>query len=242
MKILLALEYWNGDRVAAEETIIQAANLLDFRSNIVSLALVHRFDADPFPEETIQFLRDKFWKVIVKKCVRRGQGFPFGCNELSYFTLNWPLHDPELFEDIESILIYESDCVFTRRNWDVEILSEWRKTQAEGKLVCGKILPYGYNRFGSHVNAVSVYSKDIAKFIGSRLSGGPGNIGWDFFHGKNIVPITFDSPIFHLEYRKETITEPELFYQRHEVEPLIFHGVKDNSARKIIDEKYNLRK
>lgn len=241
MKILVVMEYWDGDREAAEAVAIQAANLLDSKSYIVSLALVHRFDATPIPTKTVQNLHDKFKKVLVQRCPRQGQGFPFGCNELSYWTLNWPLHDPEVFADTEAIMILEADCVFTRRNWDVELLSEWRKTQAEGKLICGNVIPFGFDGFTSHVNAASMYSKDIARFIGTKLAGGPACVGWDYFHGKNLIPVTYDSPLFFLDYRKEKITPDELFTPRkQDTIPLMYHGVKDDSARRAVDERYAL--
>lgn len=241
MRILVVIPYWDGDRLRAEATALLAADLLEQKSEIASLAFVHRMDAKQPRASVVDKAMMKFKRVIVKRCERAGSGFPFGCNEMAYFILGWPAKDPRLFEEVDAMLVLESDCVITRRAWDVEVLREWERTEAAGKIVCANLIHNGHGGYPRHVNAASMFGKEIAALAAGPLRGGPAHIGWDFFHGRHLDPVAYDSPIFFLDYRRESIQPSELFAPRKKgLTPLIYHGVKDTSAIQAVRDRYKI--
>ena len=241
MKILVVIPYWDGDRVQAETTALLAGDLLEKRSESVSLCFLHRMDSQQPRPKVVDKAMEKFDKVLVRRCGRSGSGFPHGCNEMAYFILAWPAHDPKLFKDFDATLILESDCVFTRKNWDTELVEEWVRCVAAGKTICGNIIHNGFGGYPRHVNAASLFGKEISILAAGPLRGGPADIGWDYYHGRNLDPIAYDSPIFFLDYRKATITPRELFAPRKMgLSPLVYHGVKDSSAVQAVRDRYHV--
>lgn len=233
--ILLCMGYWDGDKSLAIEVVDQIAKLIPEKSELVSLCYVYRFDSSPPDEEILQRDREKFHRVYTAKCDYEGTGWPGGCNSISYSILNTIL--PKADKEIECGLILESDCVITRQNWDKELWQEWLETKKQKKDVCGAVIPWGYKGHPNHVNAAALWHRDVAKKIVRIDTGKPmGKIGWDFYYGRLTVPLARNSKLFRLDNKRETITAKELFSS----EVLVYHGVKDNSARKAVERKFKL--
>lgn len=239
MKILCCLGYWDGDRTAAQDLALLLAQLLTKKSEIVSLVIVPRFDATPFDPSLIKLLEEKFQQVITWKCYRTGTGFPAGCNEIAYGILSWASSFARISPESEAVFILEADVVLTRKDWDRILEDEWEITKVAGKKICGNVLPFGFN-FQGHVNAVALYDVKIAQQI-TALRGGPLDLGWDWFHGQRTVPVARNTPLNFLDYQKPTITMEQLYSAKKEgLIPLIYHGVKDGSARKAVREKFGI--
>lgn len=242
MKILVCMQYWDGDKTQAERAIVQMSNLLSEPSNVVELAIVYRNDAQP-PSPAVQLkVGEKFPKVHVWKCTRKGEGWPGGCNELAYGVLSWvPIskHLHNAFPDIDAILLLEADCVFTRKDWDQELVKEWGKTLQAGKFVCGNILSAQKGSHPEHVQGVMMVSSDLVNRV-PGMQGGPYLEAWDAYHAPRLVPHAYHSPLFFLDYKRKEVTPDEVFAERNGVAPLIYHGVKDNSALEAVKAHYGL--
>jgi hypothetical protein len=141
------------------------------------------------------------------------------------------------FNDVDALLILESDCVITRRTWVVELIAEWEAAAARNKLVVGALQPRSADGgIEEHINAVALYDVDIACVL-PNLRECPSGRGWDHHYGPSIVPYAVNSPLFKLDYRRETITAEQLFA---DPDVLVYHGCKDDSAIHAVRSKYNL--
>jgi hypothetical protein len=50
-----------------------------------------------------------------------------------------------------------------------------------------------------------------------------------------------DTPLIHLDYRRKSITPEELFSPKKEKKvPVLYHGVKDDSAIMAVREKFGI--
>lgn len=240
-RLLVVVPYWEGDKQKMEQVIKLACDLLDSKSDRAELLFVARFDAD-FPSPSIQEeAAEKFSKVHLWRCHRRGMGFPSGCNEMALGILDYILtqRDNDLaFTDISTFLILESDCVITRRTWVEEICNAWDSLSGLGKLVAGALQSkekWGVD-IGDHINAVALYDPDILCFL-PCLTRCPTNRGWDHHFGPVIMPYAVDSALFKLDYQRQTISEEELY---RDASVLIYHGVKDESAINAVRKRNNL--
>lgn len=234
MKILVCMGYYEGDKQLSIDLVEQIGKLLSAKSEIVSLCYVFRHDSSPPDPEILRRDREKFHDVYSARCDFKGTGWPGGCNAIAYSILNTIL--PKSDKAIECALILESDCVITRKDWDAELWEEWKKAKAAKKQIVGTILPWAHQRGASHVNASALYGRKVARHLGSLRTGRPMSIAWDFYYGSNTTLLAMDSPLFKLDWQRETITDKELFGSG----ALVFHGCKDNSAREAVRKRFKL--
>lgn len=241
MKILVVMQYWDGDKAQAEEVVSLASDLLPEMSDLVDLAFVYRHDAKP-PRGAIQIKAGlKFGKVHAWKSSRSGTGWPEGSNAIAYGVLNdVPIrrHLYKEFEDIDAILLLEADTVFTRPNWDKELAALWDKTVKAQKYVTGALVGE-YGGPEPHINGVALFAWNASTVI-PELRGGTCLEGWDYTHRKAILAKAMPSGLFRLDYKRPMITPDLLFAERDGIAPLVYHGVKDDSAIKAVREKYGL--
>jgi hypothetical protein len=232
--------YWDGDKTKIENVARLAADLLPEPTDQAEALFVARYDASS-PSAGVQYrLGQKFSKCDVWPCDRRATGFPGGCNEMAYGLLNYVYiqrHMKLKFQDITTILMLEGDCVITRPTWVEELCADWESAYNYGKRIVGavqKAIPEIPTN--EHINAVAMYDPEILRLI-PQMIGGPEHIGWDNYHGPRAMPFAKDSPLFKLDYKRETITEDELY---RKPSPLIYHGVKDLSALMAVRNHYHL--
>jgi hypothetical protein len=218
-----------------EKVVGLAGALLDQRTEQADLLFVGRYDAPHPSTEVFRRAREKFREVSYWRSTRDSDGFPNGCNGVAYGIFQFVIDQRRVngvYGDVNALLMLESDCVILRRNWVTELVTEWEGAVACGKLVAGEVQPAGKFSQNSwaHVNAVALYDIEILRHL-TCLVGGPREIGWDYFHGKAIVPVTHNSSLFKLDYQRATITEAELY---RDSRVLIYHGVKDDSALQAV--------
>lgn len=238
MKLLVCLPFYTGDGNQMEKTARVACDLLEELTNQAEIMFVPRFDTDAPSMEIQNLAASKFFKVHVWRCPTKYAGFPAGCNAMAYGLLNHVSGQRclnEGFFDIDAILILESDCVITRRDWVRELCGEWQEAINQNKLVAGA-LQHRNGDIQEHINAVALYDPDVACVL-PCLRGGPSHLGWDHYHGPSVVPYALDSKLFKLDYRRPTITPDQLFSDDR---VLIYHGVKDDSALNAVRSRYLL--
>lgn len=241
MKLAICMGYWDGDRDRAFEVARLLADLLPARSNIARFVFIYRHDAQKPDDATLNYLAAKFKYVDTRRCSVVGFGHPGGCNAIAYSLFKLMKVDPQ-FAGTEAFLLMESDSLMLRRAWDVELWDEWLRAKAQGKLVVGHAYQgcFGNPVNGNHINASAIYSRNIAEVLPS-ITKGRMDVGHDYLNGPVIYPVAIDSPLIILDYRRPTITRDELFAPRKEGKvPLLYHGVRDSSAVKIVREEYGL--
>lgn len=237
--LLVCLLYWDGDKAQMEKLAQLACDLLEEKTEEAEVMMVARYDSGPLSPPVQNLLVQKFLRMRYWLCDRRGAGFPNGCNMLAYGLLNHLSKRREEgdFQEIDSLLILESDCVITRRSWVKELAAEWLAVLDQRKLVAGALQRHGqWHDIEEHINAVALYDVDVACVL-PCLRGGPSDKGWDHFHGPSIVPHALNSALFKLDYQKKTISPAELFSDPN---VLIYHGVKDESAINAVRQRYSL--
>lgn len=238
MKLLLVIPYWDGDRLSAEAVAVQAANLLSKFNSTLGILMVGRNDARAVNSNIMSMLKQKFGFAEYWRCDRRGVGFPMGPNEVYFGIFSHAMDKKSKLTDFDAMLVIESDCVLLKKDWHLDMTAEWNETVKEKNIVAGAKVHHGYDDFPSHINAAALYKRSILEDL-PMLFGCSGNIGWDWYFGRNIIPRARDSKLFCLDYQKETISKTELLEARDKG-VVVYHGVKDDSARDIIDAEYDL--
>lgn len=238
--ILVVLPYWDGDKDRMRELSLLLADLLPERTSF-GLLFYYRNDSSPMSDNLVRILGDKFANVTQAKCHRVGIGFPMGPNEMYFGLFDTVSRDKGMQAGYGAMLVIESDCVLTRRAWDKEVSALWEKAKEEDKLVSGALIPHGYAGFKDHINAAALYAIDIRDRI-PELIGCSGDLGWDWVLGRQLVPVARPTDEFFLDYKKPTIDAEQLFTPRTMAGnfPLMYHGVKDDSAIRILRETYKL--
>jgi len=237
--LLLILPYWREDQKQVEKVARLCSDLLPEFAENAEIMLVTRYDAPP-PSTSIQIaLQQKFNKVHVWKCNRVGDGFPGGCNEMAYGIFNHVLTQRHMnagFKNIDVLFLLEGDCVLTRPTWLEELIAAW-EDRGDGKHIVGTKQDAIPDWSNDHINAVALYDPEITRKF-PFLVGGPLHVGWDTYHGPALIPFATDSKLFKLDYKRPSITKEELFAKDF---PLVYHGVKDNSALEAVRKKWILK-
>lgn len=238
--LLVCLAYWQGDWAMAREVARLLSDLLPSRQQNVEFLFQRRFDCEKPDTGIVHHCEEKFARVHVRRSRRRGVGFPMGCNELAFDLFDFMFCNRQDFLRVDGVLLIEADCVMLSRAWNHELISEWRRARAAGKLVCGSFIPKNFNGGPFHINASAIYRWDILKHV-PALVGSPGTVGWDWYHGVRLHPVGYDTPLIHLDYRRRSIAPGELFSPRKEKKvPVLYHGVKDDSAIRAVRERFGI--
>lgn len=157
--LVLALQYWAGDEVAAMRLARLLADIEPARRKDVTLALVRRFDTPP---------SDLMWKtalhcgfkfgVMQLVSEREGAGHPRGCNELfagmmDQLSAAWA----DGLLAAHSVMAIEADGCPLRADWLDVLLREHAMTLAAGKRVTGHLMtltdfPHVNGTLGCHLS------------------------------------------------------------------------------------------
>ena len=231
-KLLIVLNYWDGDAVAAAELADLICDLQATKSELADFMLFRRNDAQPIHENVRQKLLTKFDKVHVLKCRRmNATGYPCGSNEMWYDLLD-VMHMPEWTHYYYAFLNLESDCVPLDPDWIRKLCDEYRYLVDQEHFAIGHF----QETPKPHLNGMAIYSTDFwDKAGGMNIIGGPAGVAYDFQHASRILPISKDTPLILLDYNRKTIKAQDLFsIKKANTNPVIFHGTKDASARRAV--------
>lgn len=239
-KLLIVIQYYEKDRAAAEELGTLIADLERIRNRTADVLIFARFDAPEFDRAIRTKLEAKFDKVHFLRCRRRdARSYPFAPNEM-FYDLVTLLGQPTPWRDNYFAFVnLESDCVPLHSGWTTELIRDFRDAKAHGYSVVGHV--HEPKNVPIHVNGVAVYDIDIWRIVGSgKLSGGNPNVAYDIAHAKDILPLARDTAYVYLDFQRPTIRAEDLFKPQKgsNVEPAIYHGVKDESARDAVRAKH----
>ena len=235
-KFLLVLQYYNGDIEQVEEQASLICDLEKVRNREVDVMLFRRADAREIGKHVTDKLKSKFGEVMSVKCRRvDAKGWPYGPNQMWSDLIMLMASAPALRDGYYAFLPLEADVVPTRPGWIGELIAEWKQAMARGKAIIG----YVHDNPVPHVNGVAVYAADVYKRGGSiTLAGGSPQIPYDVRHAKTLLPMTQPTPLIHFKWQMPTVTAAEVFAERNGVQPALFHGVKDGSARAAVKARH----
>lgn len=233
-KILLALQFWEKDRAQAMELARLLADIEPAHSDAADFIFINRFDCPPADSAIIKHVSRKF-RVHSYRSPRRGVGWPNGCNELWFGTMEWFYHlaEAKKIPHYKAAFTFEADCVPLSKNWLKTFSTQWDRLNAVSPVyIAGRKLRFenGYE----HINGNCFVSGDL-KFLHwlvKRVCGAPPNVGWDYCMAPAFRQWGWaEMPGQECYWQTKTINEYALVA---EVQRGIMwlHGVKDNSALK----------
>lgn len=239
-KLLIVVQFWNGDKDAAEDLCGLIADLERVKNREADILLFGRSDATAPSRDIISKLEAKFDKVMFERCRRAapntGNSHPFAPNQMFYDMVALFSQVPPWAQNYYAFVNLETDCVPTRPGWIGELTKAFKHADSEGHGCVGFV----HDDVKRHMNGVGVYAIDFWSRVGSnKLGGGSPQIAYDIRHAETILQFASDSPLFYFEFRRPTISPEELFAERRQgIAPAIWHGVKDNTAREAVRARH----
>ena len=236
-KLLLVIQYFEGDKAAAEELGALIADLERVRNRTADILIFRRADASEYSNDVIIRLRDKFDNVFVESCRRNdAKGYPFGPNQMWADLVCVMGQMPQWRDNYYAFLPLEADCVPVHPGWVNGLADEFKVAKARNYSVVGHVQESPIR----HMNGVAVYDTKLWSIVGgTKLNGSDPQIAYDIHHRDDILPIAYDSPLIMMQFQRPTITPKDLFRPwKNGIEPALFHGVKDSSARAAVRAKH----
>jgi hypothetical protein len=206
-KLLIALQFWDGDRAQALELAKFLADLEPKHADLADLVLVHRKDCRA-PSEVVPHVSRKF-NTHVYHSPKSEVGWPQGCNALMESTLEWAycLMEAKRLPPYKAIFLCEPDGGPVSRDWIAKMSNAWDEANRRKPVVIAGPLVYGP---AEHINGNTMLTGDL-NFLrwmvrGPRqhTAGGWDFVMWPIFKQKgaaNIVGMRsyYASPHFSLE-------------------------------------------
>lgn len=222
MKMVIALQYWSGDRNAAQRLAKFIADNEPVRRDDVELCIVRRHDAAPMDSELVLALGEKF-ALTERVTPEHVVGYPASPNFMAYDVMQAAAD----WEDVNAVLLMEADCVPVAKDWINQLKGDWMRAQAAGKLVLGSWRAACHAN--GHINGNMLFSPSLVRAAGVKPC--PAKKPWDVFYVKYFEPVWMRTGLIANRYCEmyldaAKIETPECGTRR----PVLVHGVKDNSV------------
>lgn len=223
MKLVLALQFYIGDRDRAMRLARLIADIELAPRTDVEFLFVARYDCD-HDRETIDYVAKKFPVHWITTCTK-WRGWPGGPNAMAKDLLEWTAANRK---DVDGLLMIEPDCVPTSPFWLNHIGDAWNDALADGKWIMGAWRQSG--GVHGHINGNCVVRPDFSKLVGTADVVGP-ELAWDCAispyvkdHWKitGTIKNCFEARNATIEHLFDPVGGEEL--------PALVHGFKDDSA------------
>lgn len=234
MKVLLALQYWQGDKADAMDAARLIADLEPNKTKAVDFLFSSRFDCE-HDRRTVDYVSRKF-DVYTHKGRRRGTGWPAGCNDLWFDTISrvYELSKAKKMPRYDCVLTFEGDCAPLRPGWVETLWAEWKMAKVK---VMGDLLPAP----GEHINGNAFFSGDL-DFLGriaTKVLGCAPSGGWDYL----LAPLFkqagwFHSPSMCSEWNRHSPFGPPELENALKSGLVFFHGIKNDSLVRAVRQKW----
>ena len=230
-RILIALQYWNGDRDRALELARFLADLEPERSKLADFLFVPRFDSS-LDETTVHKVARKF-NVYTAKSRRQGVGWPDGCNELWFSAMEWvqSMTAARKIPAYKAIFTCEADGAPIQRNWIEWMSLEWdRVNKPKPVVIAGALVEPG-----PHINGNALISGEpgFLTWIARRVGGVHPGCGWDFCLRGDFERLGWANiPCMRSLYNTPTFSS-EQYTKMIENNWVWVHGGKDTSLIKL---------
>lgn len=229
MRLLVAIQYWEGDRDDAMNLGNLIAQLELSKRKDVDVVFAHRFDSRAPDPDAIQNLREKFTSILVFKNKRKEIGWPDGCNALWLETINWACVVNRQLPDgkkWDAVLTWEGDDVPMRRDWINALKAEWESKKEPwivGHFIDDPVMPHFNGNLMAHPNL---------PLLVPELNRVPKFVAWDTHHYVKFKPHGYDTNLVLSERFVDPIDFPNLCKRRTPEIALAYrHGVKDPGVK-----------
>ena len=237
-KILIALQFWDGDRSHALELAKYLADLEPSHCELADFLLAARFDSSQDPLRSTHVSRKFNLHTLISR--RRGVGWPDGCNELWFSVMEWAesMIKARKIPHYKAIFTIEADSCPIQRDWLAKLSTLWDKANQKSKIVMAGALVEP----GPHINGNAMMSTDpkFLTWIARRVGGSPPGVGWDYVMAKDFrrqgwANFTQMKSI----YNTPTMSR-EQFDDMRKNDWIWIHGVKDTSLIHIGREYFKV--
>lgn len=237
-KLLLALQYWDGDKAQAIRLARLIADIEPRHCESADFLFVSRFDCT-HDEETILHVQKKFNVHTYINRHRRGTGWPHGCNDLWFGTMDhvFSFCEAKRMPPYKAILTFEADSCPLVPNWIRELSNAWDAQQARSiTKVYGPRVEYPL----PHINGNALFGGDLLTLhkISRQIGGCPPDKGWDFILAKQFKQMGWgDCPLMKSQWQCKTMSESDI--DEHRKAGVVFlHGVKDDSVLTDVRKRF----
>jgi len=237
-KILLALQFWKGDRDQAMRVARLIADLEPRHSDFADFLFVSRFDCEQ-DLSTVEYVSTKFNTHTFVNRHRRGTGWPHGCNDLWFGTMDhvYSFSEAKRFPPYKAVLTFEADACPLVPNWHRELSRSWDQ----------QAVPKNAKMFGAkveyplpHINGNAMFSGDL-KFlywVSRQIGGCDPTKGWDFWLAKEFKRVGWaDCPLMKSLWQTKTMS-PEAILHLRESGCVFLHGIKDTSVQEEVRKRF----
>lgn len=235
-KLLLALQYWEGDKAQAMRLARLITDLEPRHCESADFLFVSRFDCT-HDEETIRYVSSRFNVHTYINRNRRGTGWPSGCNDLWFGTIDhiYSFSEAKRLPPYKAVLTFEADACPLVPNWIRELSNAWDAQQARTiTKIYGPRCEYPL----PHINGNALFGGDLLTLhkISRQIGGCPPDKGWDFWLAKQFKQMGWaDAPMMKSQWQCKDMSEEDI--EAHRAAGVVFlHGVKSeaviNSTRK----------
>ncbi len=234
-KILLALQFWEGDKAQAMRVARVIADLEPYFCTKADFLFMARFDCSQ-DLETIKEVSKKF-QVLHRVNRRRGEMWPHGCNELWFgvmdYVYSYSHPEAKKIPSYKAILTFESDSCPLIPHWIERLSESWDRANVK---VHGPMQIYPRQ----HINGNSLFSGDMKflHWISREVGGCAPSGGWDYILAPEFSRRGWsDCPLMKSWWQCPTL--PEETYQDLIQKGVVFlHGVKDNSVVNLVRKRF----
>lgn len=236
-KLLLALQFWDGDAPQAYRLAKILADIEPAHCQEADLLLVHRFD-HRLDNKVVEYVRRKF-NVYTHKCPRKGTGWPMGCNDLWLGTMDWIYQHQTRLSPYKAAFTFEGDGAPLCLDW-IRRLSEAWNACPEPCFVAGHWVEHHPR---PHINGNALFSchPTFLKWISTEVVTVNTAQGWDYYLAPNFKQWgQAKLPQIRSFWASKTVT-PEWFQTELNLGTVWFHGCKDDSLHELVS-KHLLRR
>jgi len=231
-KILIALPFWEGDKIYAMKLARLIADIEPKHCEWADFLFVSRFDCEHDPATILQVSRR--FNVFTHTSSRREVGWPAGCNGLLFGTMEFFYHkiNAEKIPWYKAILICEPDTVPLTKNWIETLSQEWDRINKPKTIrIAGAMV--GGGEFGKqHINGGCVMLSGEMKFLNWMIKTAAtytAIAGWDWVLADEFKAWGWaDIPGMKSYWHRPSMgfSEVESLIQKGII---LLHGIKDDS-------------
>lgn len=230
--IVVVLQYHAGDIREAGELASLIADIEPVRRADIGFRLVSRHDCPTMELPVLQKLGKKF-DLSWARSESKESGWPKGPNGMALDILgkadDWM--EECGWSDAVGILMLEPDCVPLQRDWLDQLIRAWDFALLDGVRQMGSWKPSG--GANGHINGNCMLKPDLGNRVDLHMWCPP-NLAWDVGIAPHLKKHWLPCGLFRNDFNSTNATEellrtPEI----GGVPPVIVHGYKDDSARRI---------
>jgi hypothetical protein len=202
------------------------ADLEPRHSNRADILLAGRFDVR-HDQDTIMHIAKSF-NVSPFVSRRQAEGWPHGCNELWFDTVEYCRENLEAkkWPRYKAILTCEADCVPLRRDWIERMHAAW-DSRKSNEICAGALLQAP----GEHMNGNMLVSAELADLhFFRKIGGAPPSQGWDYAIAGQLKRRGWLPTNEIVSYWGMKTCPPAVIEELQRRDVALLHGCKDSSG------------